>query len=353
MSSHDTGAQPDGEKNVPPSLLSDVLYAPADVSKPAPDDAGDSGVPDANADAVGSDANDAGDDDVPKKDVDNEGGDANSGDATGKDGDGNQPDATTLEELIAAQELDADWVLSLKLPVKVDGKPAEATISELVKSYQIEQAAKHRLEQAEAKLTKTNRELASQTEQLQGQFVIAAKVVKEAETFLASEEAAVDWKKLREQDPAEFTTRKGEFDDNRARVEKMKTEGAESWEAANKAHQERLAERLHEHLVAENKVLLAAIPAWEDKKTAKAEKTELVGFLMDEVGFSEEEVMASTDHRLILLARDAMAHRKSQAKADVALKKVRKAPKTIKAGGDKPDGKKSEEPKDTAQILYG
>src|SRR5690606_8155953 len=59
--------------------------------------------------------------------------------------------SSSLQELIEANEWDPEWVNALKVSVKVDGKPGEATVKDLVDSYQMRQAAEHRLEEAKAK----------------------------------------------------------------------------------------------------------------------------------------------------------------------------------------------------------
>jgi len=58
---------------------------------------------------------------------------------------------SSFSELIEHYELDPDWATTLRVPVKIDGQTSEATMADLVASYQIKEAATHRLEEAKAK----------------------------------------------------------------------------------------------------------------------------------------------------------------------------------------------------------
>src|SRR4249920_1688625 len=56
----------------------------------------------------------------------------------------------TVSELVEHLGTSQDWLNTLKVPVTVDGTPTDATIGDLIKSYQIATAAEHRLEDAKA-----------------------------------------------------------------------------------------------------------------------------------------------------------------------------------------------------------
>jgi 2,3-bisphosphoglycerate-independent phosphoglycerate mutase len=58
----------------------------------------------------------------------------------------------------------------------------------------------------------------------------------------------------------------------------------------------------------------------------------MVTILNDAYGLTEQEIRSSTDHRLILVARDAMRWQKLQKSKPATLNKVRAAPKLIKPG---------------------
>ncbi len=58
----------------------------------------------------------------------------------------------------------------------------------------------------------------------------------------------------------------------------------------------------------------------------------MVAILSDAYGLTEQEIRASTDHRLILIARDAMRWQKLQKSKPAIVNKVKTAPKLLKPG---------------------
>lgn len=266
------------------------------------------------------------------------------------DGDGETESATetdeapisSVSELIEHLETDPEWFNGLKVQVKVNDKPVETTLSDLIKNYQIEEAAKDRLEQAKAKAQAVNQELAEKSQALEGQFAVVAKMVEGAEALLNQDVRAVDWAKLREDDPAEYAARHAEIRERRDRIELMKRDAVTSWqEAGAKTQAERLVQ-LRQHLQSEQSALLENLPEWRDDAKAKAEKAQLADYLLKR-GFTQQDVMGASDHRLVLLARKAMLFDQGQAKVDVAKKKLAKVPKVMKPGAAKPQEQISRE----------
>ena len=56
----------------------------------------------------------------------------------------------------------------------------------------------------------------------------------------------------------------------------------------------------------------------------------MAGFLVKAYGFAPGDVDGVEDHRLVLLALDAMKYRAAQEKEDVAVKRVKKLPKFVR-----------------------
>ena len=241
---------------------------------------------------------------------------------------------SSLDELIEAQQWDREWVQGLKIPVKIDGEESQATLSDLVKSYQMSEAAEKRLEDAKAKSKAITEQLQQKAEGLNAQYATAATLIQNAEKLLDADTSAIDWNKLREDDPAEFSAKKEEIRDRREQINNLKRQAVENYQnsisqATQGTQQERLAQ-----LQAEQQALLEKLPDWRDPEKADAEKTKLVGYLTGQ-GFEQEDVMGASDHRLILLARKAMLYDEQQSKSDVAKKKLTKVPKVLKPGTPK------------------
>jgi hypothetical protein len=255
---------------------------------------------------------------------------------------------SSFDELIKHYELDPEWAQTLKVPVKVNGEAREATLSELVNSYRTSAAAEERLTEAKARASAAKQEFAQKESQLQGQLAAAAKLIEGAEKALEGDLKSVDWAKLRDDDPAEYSARKTEFSERRQRVEAMKREAAEAWQTQIAANQAKAREEFQEQLRAEQAALLEKLPEWRDEAKSKEEKGHLIEYLTSQ-GFSREDVIQAADHKMILLARKAMMFDRSSQNTKAALKKVAKVPKVMKPGSPKPPEQVNREETDKAR----
>ena len=249
---------------------------------------------------------------------------------------------SSVQELIEQGEYDPEWFNSLKYSVKVDGQTSEVPLSELAKSYQIVTAAEKRLEDAKVKAKAIQDEAAEKVGQINAQFAVAAKLVGKLETALVADIKSVDWEGLRESDPAEFSAKKLEFTERREAIEQMKAEAYGEFQKSTQAQQEKLQNDHRQYLQAEQALLLEKLPEWRDSEKAKAEKAKVADYLIGQ-GFTQEDVMGASDHRLILVARKAMLFDEIQSNTDAARKKLAKVPKVLKPGSPKPESQRSQE----------
>jgi DNA-binding ferritin-like protein len=324
---------------MPPETGAAPNPEPADPKDPAltPDPAPDPDNPPAGDDPDPADPADPGDDPDPADPAD-------------PDADGDGDAIASAAELIEHFEADPEWFEGLKVEVKVDGKPATATIRDLVKSYQIGEAAEHRLEEAKSKVRAVNQELTEKSKALEGQFAQAAALIQAAEQALDADVAGIDWNKLREEDEGAYAAKKADVAERRERLAKLKKDAVSSWQQATEKAQIEGREKLVEFVQEQAKALLKAIPEWADETKRKAEKAELGQYLLGQ-GFTNEDINSPTiDHRLVVMARKAMLHDRSQQKVAAAKKKVAKVPKVLKPGA-KPSSKPNK-PRDAASILY-
>lgn len=237
----------------------------------------------------------------------------------------------SLSELIEAQEWDPEWVKSLRVATKVNGEDREATIDQLVRSHQTQEAATQILEQAKAERAQVREYEAAQKAQWENSLAVSAAVLQEQIQAIEAEAQSPDLEKLRADDPAEWSARVHDITARRqaltSKIQGLAANAQQVREAAEaKARQEQ-----DELLVKEQAALLEQLPSWQDAEVAKAEQTQLVDYLIGR-GFTQQEAMGASDHRLILLARDAMLYRQGQQSADVAKKKVARVPKVLKPG---------------------
>lgn len=123
-------------------------------------------------------------------------------------------------------------------------------------------------------------------------------------------------------------------------------ERAKAWERKNKSVQEKLqahyqglqeqhAKAEHarqQHLYQQHQLLPELIPEWRDQSVAQKEMAEISAFLRNN-GFSQEEIGAVSDARLVKVLRQAFkAQQFDKAKQTVVKKKTAGKPKVVKPG---------------------
>lgn len=208
--------------------------------------------------------------------------------------------------------------------VKVRGAEVKVTLDELQRGYS-------RTEDYKAKTA----ELAEQrraAEQTKAEFAARAQRLDEALSQapfdpVLAEGMKTDWQALARENPAEYVARRAEFDGKIQRVQQLQQMRED---AARQSAQQRLAEsdaRMRE-----------AVPEWADEGKRKALQTDLARTL-ESYGFAPDEFRHVADHRVLLVARDAMLYRQmqDQRKAAEAKKAVPTPPRTVTPGA--PQGK--------------
>lgn len=222
----------------------------------------------------------------------------------------------------------------VKIKVKVDGEERLATPAELRKSYQLE-----------GHLNKNNMEVTEQRKALQAKEQELTQQYQErlaqAHNYgqLAYQELTREYQnleKLRETDPHEWVIQKANLDDRHARI----TYALQQTQEQQKAQAQQFRD-------AEYQRLIEAVPEWKDSEVFRADSKKLIGTAKD-YGISEKEMNGISDHRFLLVFRDAQRYREQQNKKPEVLKKVKAAPKVVKAG--QPVSKQSIDEKKVATL---
>jgi hypothetical protein len=131
-------------------------------------------------------------------------------------------------------------------------------------------------------------------------------------------EGEVNWTALRELDPAGYVEQR---EKQEARLK--------AFERARQQAETLRAEMIQRRQAEEAQRLVEALPSWLDPQVAKQEATQLREGVTA-YGFKPEEFDTVLDHRLILLARDALAYRQLKDKAGQVKAEVAKAPPIAK-----------------------
>jgi len=212
--------------------------------------------------------------------------------------------------------------------VKIDGEEKQVTADELVKNYQLEQAAQRRMQEAasERKQAEAERQVIAQQRE---QYEQALNVL--SQQLMVKEPTQEYWEKLYAEDPLEYVKQRDAVRDRKDNLAKVQQEQMrvqqEKQQEMVKAHQERLAQ--------ESQRLLERIPEWRDEEVATREKQQVIQYAQ-RIGFTEQELQTASDSRAIETLRKAYLYDELMAKKPAAQKKVRKAPKVTKSGKPTP-----------------
>lgn len=296
----------------PPEPQEDDGRAPA---PPAADDAPQKQKPQAAAepDVTGDDPEGTGDD----PDASN-----------APEGEEEQPSIKSLTELAEGLGWDLDKVLDLEASTKINGKEGKVALRDILKSHQLE----GHLNQGLMKLAEERKGFEAETSRKAGEIKARVEqlnsVVTLAQKILDGEFADVNWQELQRTDPAAFQAKYGAYQmrlDGIRQLNQTVQQEQESVKAQQQAAQSA-------YLAEQAKLLDSKVPEWSDKGKRDKDVAEMVTILNESYGLTEDEVRSSTDHRLILIARDAMRWQKLQKSKPATLNKVRAAPKLIKPG---------------------
>ncbi len=203
---------------------------------------------------------------------------------------------------------------------KVDGEEVEVTLQDLLNSYQLNSVARKKYNESMEDRNKARNELANleaERKHYSENLELMRQQFAQTTTGMTEEQ----WNDLYQRDPMAYMKAKEDIRDQETRLQAIQQE------------QMQLSQR---QLQAEQAKLLDRIPEWKDQDVATKERNHIVTYAK-RFGFTEQEIAATNDSRVVDLLRRAYLYDALQSKKPTATKQVKKAPKMIKSG--QPKGK--------------
>jgi hypothetical protein len=221
-----------------------------------------------------------------------------------------------------------------KYTVKVDGKDVDVSEDELKNGYSRQQD-----------YTKKTMELSAQRSQFEAQ---ANQINIERQQYHAQLNQLTqalgqqlgnqpDWDTLLENDPVEYLKQQHLYNQRQAAYQQATQEQARTQQQTEYAQ----SQHMQQVLINEKEQLLANLKSWSDPAKAEAEQNAISKDLIER-GYTAEQVKQITDHKLVILAREAMLYRQMVAKAKETTKKVEALPPRMQKPGvavRAPDGR--------------
>ena len=210
--------------------------------------------------------------------------------------------------------------------VKIDGEEAEVTLEEALSGYQRERTFHKRMNEVSQKSKAIEAESA-ETKRLRDQY---AEGLQQLEQALRVPEP--NWEELRRtKTNEEFASIHAEYQiqqNNLAKVQQQQ-------QAIRSQQQAEVQAQYQNHLKSEFDTMLDKIPAWRDEKVREAERSKVISYAKSHMGYSDDEIAQASDHRAIVTLRKAMLYDELMGGKTQAKKKVKVAPKMVKAGSPK------------------
>lgn len=214
--------------------------------------------------------------------------------------------------------------------IEVDGKPVKMTKAELA------EAVKGSMRQAD--YTQKTMAAAAETKAAQAEKQAAsadrAKLANQLHVYSVQASGALDsiraqmTDQLIQEDPQQYMILQRTLEQGQADLAKANADLGE----LQKQYQAEQAEQRSAYQQSEQQAMLAKLPEWKDSAKAKAEVDKIQQYLSNQ-GFNGDEIGQIEDHRLVLMARDAMLYKSLMERAGSAAKKVVAAPPKVERPG--------------------
>lgn len=234
----------------------------------------------------------------------------------------------SLSDLAEALGWDLDKIMDLEASTKIDGKEGKARLRDLIKSHQLEGHLNQKLmtHAEEKKAFETERQTyLQQTQQKLQKLDVGIQV---AQKMLEGEFAGVNWQELQNTDPLQFAQQYTAFQQRQAQLNQIANQiGQERQQSEQQAAQQQQA-----YLQDQMKLMETKIPEWADSKVRERDIADMSVIAHQAYGITEQEIKGLTDHREILVLRDAWKWQKLQKSKPATLNKVKAAPRLLKPG---------------------
>lgn len=231
------------------------------------------------------------------------------------------PDAEDDGDPLDTSELTADGIDdNTKLTVTVDGEEKEVTIGELRRRYAGEGAIEKRLQEA----TEARRIAYKQAEHNRDQMV---NIVKAVSDILFTPQTQPPDPNLIYQDQQSYLLQKEQYDAEQQMIRKRQEGVRQTLQQLN----EQVENELNEIRKRESQRLAEKLPILRDPSKGPKFRDAFIKMLTEDYGFTQEEIDSATDHKVFLVAADALRYhmmRKKTAKGlGVQKSKARVVPK--------------------------
>lgn len=234
-----------------------------------------------------------------------------------------------------------------KYEIKVNGKPVEVTLDELMSGYQRDSDYRRKT----MELADERRLLEEEVNKAKSESDAVAKLRQDYATRLSEIEnsmqpdANIDWAKLYETDPDEYHRKKIEVENKSKALETIKAER----QRAIQEQQQEQSKVFNQYLEQQKKLLADKEPEYVDPVKGESLRKDMTSYLKKE-GYSDQELNMMVDHRSFVIAKKAMLYDKMM-NSKISAKQSKTVPKMVRSGTTKTINKDSQQAKSLKSRL--
>jgi desulfoferrodoxin (superoxide reductase-like protein) len=218
-----------------------------------------------------------------------------------------------------------------KYEIKVNGKPVEVTLDELMSGYQRDSDYRRKT----MELADERRLLEEEVNRAKSESDAVAKLRQDYATRLSEIEnsmkpdANIDWARLYETDPDEYHRKKIEVENKSKALETIKAER----QRAIQEQQQEQSKVFNQYLEQQKKLLADKEPESVDPVKGEILRKDMTSYLKKE-GYSDQELNMMVDHRSFVIAKKAMLYDKMM-NSKISAKQSKTVPKMVRSGTTK------------------
>ena len=234
-----------------------------------------------------------------------------------------------------------------KYEIKVNGKPVEVTLDELMSGYQRDSDYRRKT----MELADERRLLEEEVNRAKSESDAVAKLRQDYATRLSEIEnsmkpdANIDWARLYETDPDEYHRKKIEVENKSKALETIKAER----QRAIQEQQQEQSKVFNQYLEQQKRLLADKEPEYVDPVKGEGLRKDMTSYLKKE-GYSDQELNMMVDHRSFVIAKKAMLYDKMM-NSKISAKQSKTVPKMVRSGTQKTINKDSQQSKSLKSRL--
>lgn len=223
---------------------------------------------------------------------------------------------TTEQEVVEEQNLHR---------VKVQGQELDVTLDELKSGYSRDSDYRQKTHQLSIERKSLEGEKESLRQTYDSRINELNNAIQTADIFFKEQMGHYDLAKLYDEDPGQAAKLEFQIRQQQSKIGDLKRKANEAFQS-----------EFNQYLKKEIKLAGEHIPEFADPVKSTEFKANAKKVLTD-YGFNDKEISSLSDHRFLLVLKDAMQFKNTKSSKDLSPKKIVTAPRVIKAGVAKPN----------------